>query len=437
MLALAQYQGSSAAQATIARASARLEPGRDPGGELLLRALADNDTARQFALLSASTQEQRLDPLFQWVLGSAAHGSRHEADAEAAFRQVNRMRPDLQAGSDLFNLLSLAGRPDEAKTFARQWAADNPDGEEAQLTWARVAVLEHRAADVDAALERLLLVHGEKLHRLVPICRLSIEVGNLARTRRLAERLLSGDVLEQNMGRYFLGETDVLAGRLNQARESFQTAYDLGHTQGTAGNAVQALEEQRSIAEVLGDQEALQRVDTLRIEQFTRLGLREMVAYATFERALAQRGSGPCPQIAPVLESLSTGPVHVMLEMLLVRAAAVAGCRPCADAVRLGQGSAELEQRSLFHLAQCAEQTGDLALAERTYARVTWVGAGSGTYGATAHGVLALWRRSRLLAKLGRADESLALAREFLQRWSQTDRPVPGVDEARAALRSR
>ena len=434
LLALVGLDGRAEKQTRLREALQRLDPGRDPAGELLLRSMLAPSTAASFQLLAQGAAAHKDDFLLLWMLGSDARGARNEAVALESWRTAFELRPELQTGQDVANMLAVSGRAAEGREFVRAWVARAPESEQAQLTWAGTAAADGKFDEVETAIRRALLVHGELPHRLVPICRLYLQSGNVAEAGRLAEKLLRGAALERNYGHFFSGVTEVLRGRLNAAEQSFQAAFALGMNQGVVGNGNQSLEELRSLATVLGDKPELRRIDNERAAHFARLGLRDREAFVRFELALEQRPGGACPDIEKSLAGLPEGATRTTQRLLLVRASAAAGCAPCAEAVRLGISPSEMMQRSLFQLGACAEAEGNLQLAADVYQRLDWSGVGSGIFGATAHAVLARLRLGRVLRKQGKPAEARAAYQAFLSLWGSTDRPVAEAAEARAAL---
>jgi tetratricopeptide (TPR) repeat protein len=432
LLALARFEEPSRVEDLARKALAAAEPGRDPGGELILRTFLAPAGGRM-SILAAAAQAHRDDVLYLWMLGSNASGDGNEPAALQAWRQALELRPDLQNGEDATNLLFISGRGAEARELVQAWAARAPESEQAFLTLAALAASEGRAAEAEGALKKVLLFHGESPHRLIPVCLVYLQIGRRDEAARLAAALSRGNPVQRNYGHFFTGITEVLAGRLNGAEQSFRAAYDLGKGQGVIGNGNQALEELRSLASVVGDATELRRLDLERAAHFARLGLLDFESFARFEAALDERTEHGCPDLARYLDA-AQGVGRTALRLLLVRASAAAGCTPCTEAIRLGVSPSESIQRSLYQLATCAESEGKLALASDLFGRMSWSGVRPTVFGSTALSVLARFRRARTLRDQGRAAEARAALEEFLRYWGATDRPVAEVDQARAAL---
>jgi tetratricopeptide (TPR) repeat protein len=441
LLVASQGRVSPRAQATLQAARAELGAGpRDPAGRAMLQALdvaGRGQLAESTRLLEEATRHAPRDVLAGFLL-SIAYYNEHRADEVVAVTQrIHELRPDLQFGANLAGALENVGRGDEVAPMLEAWLRAAPDNEQARASLVAVEVRRQRLAVAEERVRELIFLHGEGPVHLAMLCDVLISAERTREARAVAARLLQAAPQHRARGRYRLGVIATLEGRLAAAYDSLVGAVREARPFGEEADIKQTLEAAQALAVAAGrgaDRDAL-------LEELARLqelgGAPGLGAATRFERALHARGAGPCPDLEAAAARLPDGPVRQAARRAMMRAAADAGCAPCAAVVRDGLSAQEHSQVALFRFGRCAEREGHAQLAADAFERVRPLPGTSidpQTMPSPYHAVLARFHLARAQARLGHRDAARAAYDGFLERWGHADRLVPEVEEARRVV---
>jgi hypothetical protein len=235
------------------------------------------------------------------------------------------------------------------------------------------------------------------------------------------------------------GEAAVLEGRFAGALESFlAAAYGVESGPGAVRPEHVILGSARAIAASMGRMEDARRASIMLADHLTRFGYAAESAAERFELALLERGTGPCPSLEVAVGRIPEGPGREIGRIHMLRAAAAHGCAPCADVVVAGRASKERSTESLFRFAACAQAEGRLEMAEQLFASLRSIRTPS-IHGSTQrwsvyYAILSRYRLAQVLEARGERPRARAEYEAFLARWSEADRPMTEIDDARAAL---
>jgi hypothetical protein len=431
-LALLQGQRGKAAKGTLASAKTQVDRARDADGLALLEGLdrlANGQTREAFELLAPINRQDPADVLVVYALDTSASIA-GDLEASISFaRRLLELRPDLQFGADLAQFLSNANRRGEIAPMLSAWVKRAPESEQAHLSLAS-ALASERLQDAEVEVRRALLLYGEATFRLAPVCDVLLAAEKLAEVKRLASRMMEGNEFDRARGYLRLAEAALLEGRFGVAYEQLQAAQELARHQGTEGESPQILQLIAALAPLVATPEDRARHLESLAGHLSLQGDAVAAAAARYELSLARRSPGVCPDGEALIAGLPEGTQRTSARRAVLRLAAEGGCAPCSAVLRSGLSNEEIDARSLFRFAVCAEREGQLRLAESTLRTVRRLD-GSWPY---FHSVLARFHLGRVLGRLGRPDAARAELQDFLNHWGQSDVPLPQVDEARRLL---
>jgi tRNA A-37 threonylcarbamoyl transferase component Bud32/tetratricopeptide (TPR) repeat protein len=427
-----------AARATLARAREKVaDRPADPGGKKLLDAL-ELETRMELvgasALLAPEFARAPDDVLLGWHLTLSDDFAARTDEALSVSRRLHEERPDLQFGSDLAQELMRVGRGDEIADMIRAWVRRAPDNEQAVI--AEITV-ELDAAGTESAVRRArdqLLLRGREPSRLIAICDVFIAADRLRDARALADEAMHGTAREQLRAKIRLGAIATMEGRFSAALESLSTAGRLDSNAGVTDDEALAVAMVRDLADALGLADEAARARAQLVEK---MRLDTGPLYALPARYDVELGHG-CTSVEGALANVEDEPTKRAVRRELLRVAAEHGCVPCSEVVRAGQSAAETSVRSLYNFGHCAEQQGELALAQDAYKRAERVlmpGVASGILVASPlDSILARYHHATILERSGQRAAAKKEYEDFLAHWGHADRPLPEIDDARKAV---
>jgi hypothetical protein len=438
LLADVEGEGSPRAINTIERA-ARVGSSDDALGRRMLAAALVSlrgDRGAATATLDAALRDAPDDLLVGWLLSIQLRW-RHESErAIAVLERMHAARPDLQFGSDLQAALRDAGRGDEAPAVQRAWLERAPESEQALAGNVTADLEAGRAEDAERHAQTIIYLHGDAPHRLALLCDVLIAIGKTRDARQIADRLLRGGPLDRVRGQLRSGEIAILEGRFGAAYDALSDAAVNARPFGIQGELQAILEQARTVAAVLG-----RTVDYERLSGDLASWLHDLdpprATVVEFERALARRHGGACPDVAVFAAEITNGRDRQIGERDMLRAAAQDGCASCAQVVRAGLSADEMRTDSLYRFGLCAETEKALQLARDSFERIVRVR--TAAYGDTIaaspyHSILARYHLGRVLARMGRNQQASEQLQDFYAHWVHSDRALPEVEAARAEL---
>jgi tetratricopeptide (TPR) repeat protein len=402
-------------------------------------AVLTTDPARQAELvpeLDRAFTSHPDDALLGWYLATALRHANRAEEANAVLLMLTQKRPDLQFGTDLEQELRRAGRYGEVPALQQAWLLAAPDNQQALAGEIGLELDTERRDDAIRHARDLLFLHGASPQRLMMLCEVLIVAGELREATALAQRLLRGDDFERALAWLHLGQLALLQGRTSSALEAWTAGVAASRPFGNQAPIFETLEELMSLALYLHADAELEPAAKEVIGLYDRIG-ESSQALAWRIELDARKPATRCRGVADELARLPAGAGHGTAERLAVRAAAAAGCMPCANAVRLGLAPREPNVRSLLQLGLCAEHEGQLEMAADVLhraERLTEFALDDGDSPSTVSAILAHYHRARVLGRLGRSDEAKDEYKAFLSRWGDVDRALPEVIAAKHAL---
>lgn len=424
---------SPAARTALETARMKVTPGRDPGGEQLLAALAKEAAganAEVERITTAVFQANNADMLAGETLWAALNNMHRSDEARAVFRRLQEQYPALYFAADVAIGLVEEGRGEHAEHLVREALAANPENLTAAREVVRFEVGHGRVEEARREAGRALLVHGERPAALAEMFEMMVLADDLAEAQRVADRMLLGSPLARARGRYRNAVIAVFEGRFAAGEAAAEQAVrEYGTATGEDSEVAQALVIRRQ----LGDPAAALAATTALAAWLHGVSDHESEAVYRYRAALmAPRAR--CPDPSTFLGELDPED-HTEAMRDITRSAALAGCATCKAVLAAGFSSGEVSGESLVAHGDCAMREHDLATAKRAYTQATqlwssWWSNEASPY----HAVLAHARLASVLA----AEHDLAGARReyerFLAAWGHADQPIAAVDEARTAL---
>jgi hypothetical protein len=263
-----------------------------------------------------------------------------------------------------------------------------------------------------------------------------MNAGKREEAHPILEELLLVDGVVRPSARYRLAILSIIEGRFASALGPLRTAVAEGEAYGNEFRLKATLEELRTMAEMVGDRATAAGATQQLIEAEHRSGKAELAdAIALLDRSTGKDG---CAALRTAIAAAPRGDDgKEMARQYLLRRAAIRGCAPCADAIRAGEGALQLGDRSRLEFALCAGREGAVVESEavlRAIAGRPFAPPATGLR-STYHMILARFHLARLLHEQGRIDEATKWYRQVVDMWQGADRPLPELEQARAALR--
>jgi tetratricopeptide (TPR) repeat protein len=433
MKALVQGVTTLRAAATVAQGWRISDPSADPAGRVLLDVLRLRQQSKLEGVSRLLEPVYGADPsdlLTLTLLGGTLVTEHRLGDAAAIARHALHDRPDLQFGADLEGILRQTGRAEEIPAVQERWLAAAPDNEQALASQVYADVEAERFADAERHARELLFLHGEAPHRLVTLCDVLTAAGQFVAAREIGDRLVKGTEQDQLERRYRLGLIAIYEGRFASAYDELVVAARGGRKFGMDFESYQAYQ---ALLSVTPDRsEALQLQKEL-AAVYEGLGDRGGAAAARFEAAVTALDGGACPDRERWLAKVPDEMDRNLARRHMLRTAADVGCASCADVVALGLSSTDGDGLSLVRFGRCAEKEGALELARDAFNRAR-LARDALAPGSPYHSILARFHLARVLERQGKPAEARRWYEDFVAHWGHADRPVPEVDQARAAL---
>jgi tetratricopeptide (TPR) repeat protein len=413
---------------------------QDPVGRQMLAAIEHVSQGRlddAATLLVPAFRSQPQDVELGWILARRVlFQAGRSQDAIAVYQRLHEQRPDLQFGGNLVDELRRGGRGREIGPVVEAWLAKAPESEDARAVQVKLDV-EYGRLDlaVQHAREQIFL-HGEAPHRLYTLCDVLIAAGKNAEASQLAYRMLLGSGSIRSRGWARLGAIAAQEGRFAAAIDAYESAVAEGKQFPAQSGVRRAYESARWLFVLTGQPESADRFDRELAEYYRNSGLTWVAESVEFDRRLLGVAHNGCPDPETLLATLPQGPALRLARIQMRRAAAAAGCVPCADVVRDGISVDEASQHGLYQLGMCAAKEGALALARDAFVRAAALRTAidTGFQPSEAHAILARFQLARVLERMQLPVEARKEYETFLVYWGQADRPIPEVDEARTAL---
>jgi tetratricopeptide (TPR) repeat protein len=413
---------------------------QDPVGRQMLAAIEHVSQGRldeAATLLVPVFRRQPQDVELGWILARRVlYQAGRSQDAIAVYQRLHELRPDLQFGGNLVDELRRGGRGREIDAVVEVWLAKAPESEDARAVQVKLDV-EHGRLDlaVQHAREQIFL-HGDAPHRLYTLCDVLIAAGKNAEASQLAYRMLLGSGSIRSRGWARLGAIAAQEGRFSAAIDAYESAVAEGKQFPAQSGVRRAYESARWLFVLTGQTENADRFDRELAEYYRNSGLTWMAATVEFDRRLVNVAKDGCPDPEILLAALPQGPALRLARIQMRRAAAAAGCAPCADVVRDGISVDEASQHGLYQLGMCAAKEGALALARDAFVRATALRTAidTGFQPSEVHAILARFQLARVLERMHLPADARKEYETFLAQWGQADRTIPEVDEARKTL---
>ncbi len=365
------------------------------------------------------------DPAASYLLLEALGHLRRPHDEIAVEQQLYEAFPELQFGGDLQSSLRSADRAKDAEEVQAAWLKKAPDNEQAMASQIRFDV-QHGA--FEAAVQHatgIVTLFGAS-GRLAQLADVETVAGRLDYAGTIANRMISASGQERADGLLALGRIAIPQGRFSAAREALGSSTTEGRPYGQQGTLLAATSERLGLAQVPG----FERDADAALEELEGLETRFGSAIQLERRLRTKHGS--CPDLSVLRKAAASGPDRDA--RMALRVAASAACASCAEVLRAGRASEEMNPRSLFAFGVCAENEGKLDLARDTFLTVERVLTGTTdatSWTSTSHAVLARLHLARVLARLGQRDEATTAYADFLAHWGHADRAIPEVEAAR------
>ncbi len=428
------HRDSESARDALARAQKTQSPGR---GRALLDAAAVFVSGRYqdaIPLLQPLNYADAGDEMVAWMLATALVRQHRVEEAVAVERAAHARHPDLQFGADLENDLRALGRQSEVAEVQSRWMRVAPDAEQplsAQITFDLEA---HQVARAVVDTRRLLIVHGSDTRKGL-LCDVLIVADRLPEAATVANDMVTVPGQEGADGWLRVGQIATLQGRFAAAFDAYARAAKEGRPSGDQGPTVLALLESQDLGERTGVPSEVQRALAETVTYFEATMRPDQLAYARFERKVAQVASGgeQCPDLTSLLRDAALSPPP----RVWLRTAAAGGCAACRDVVARGRDLSEQSMSSLFQFGQCALAEHAWQLAADAFADVQRVRTQSTDLvptTATASAVMARYQRGRALEALRQPKAARAAYGDFLAHWGHADRRLPEVDAAYRSL---
>ena len=294
------------------------------------------------------------DIVLGWELFEELLLLHRDSEAVAVARTLHQRRPDLQFGSDLQQVLTTTGHPDDAAAVQREWMRVAPDNDQA---WSSQIYDRPRRGGHAEAMHRsarLLVLYGRTPTRIVMLVETALAAGDLAEATTQATSMLRGSDFERSMGWFNLGKLDLLQGHFSAALEAWRTGALKARPLGTQGPELQTLEELSALEQYLDDPEGLTSVLDRVLEIYTGFGDQvRLVGHRIVRGAVAK--PRVCPDLAAMMRDFA-GEGRASFERAASRAAASTGCGPCSAVVKLG-GSRTSVGRARCFASACAPST--------------------------------------------------------------------------------
>jgi tetratricopeptide (TPR) repeat protein len=438
LLAMVQGEGSPRLAGVLERARRDARRDRDSLGQRLIEATTLSTAGKRAEatrLLDELYKQSPEDILAGWQLLLQLDAQQRTSDAIAVAQRMHQARPDLQFGADLARLLRDAGRGGEVQPLEQAWLASAPESEQALVSEVSLDLDAKQIVQAERHVRDVLLLYGEAPQRLATLADVLILAGRYDEAAMVATKLLRGARIDRARGHRRIGDIAVLTGRFAAAYDAFEQAVEEGKPFGNDGEVVQSLEALRAIAPIIGQPMDVDKHSQRLEEVFRAFGAVGSAATVAFERSLA---NGRCPSLGDALVAVPDSAARKIARRDMLRAAASAGCGSCADVVRAGLSSEERSTRSLFEFGVCALRTGARTLAADAFERAGRLRPASidagGPIQSSVYAILGQYELARTLEASGDPLRARHTYEQFLARWGHTDRALPEVESARAAV---